>query len=117
MKSLLTALFVFAAAATAGCSAAPVPNSRLASTQAAIRGAREVGAASVPEASLHLKFSEEQITQAKAMIAEGDNEQADVALQQAQADAELALALTRENTATVETQRLQGQVQARRGGK
>jgi hypothetical protein len=117
MKSALTALFVFAAAATAGCSAAPPPNPRLASTQAAVRGAREVGATSVPEASLHLKFSEEQITQAKALIAEGSNEQADVVLQQAQADAELALALTRENTATVEAQRLQAQVQARRGVK
>lgn len=117
MKSALTALFVFAAAATAGCSAAPPPNTRLSSTQAAVRSAREVGADSVPEASLHLKFSEEQITQAKAMIAEGNNERADVVLQQAQADAELALALTRENTATVEAQKVQTQVQAKRGGK
>jgi Domain of unknown function (DUF4398) len=117
MKSALTALFVFAAAATAGCSAAPAPNARLASTQASVRGAQEIGAASVPEASLHLKFSQEQITQAKALIAEGNTEQADVVLQQAQADAELALALTRENTATVEMRRLQGQVQTRRGGK
>ena len=117
MKSAFTALIVFAAAATAGCASAPPPNARLASSEAAVRGAREVGATSVPEASLHLKFSEEQITQAKALMAEGNTEQADIVLMQAQADAELALALTRQNTATVEAQKVQAQVQAKGGGK
>lgn len=117
MKRMVKALIVFSAVFAAGCSSAPPPNSRLSSTEAAVRGAREVGAAGVPQASLHLKFSEEQIMQAKALIAEGDNERADLVLQQAQADAELALSLARENAAVVEAQRAQAQVQQLKGGK
>ena len=90
-------------AAVAGCGATtPPPTARVASTEAAIRGAREVGAQSVPIASLHLKLSEEQATKAKAAIAADDNAGADLMLQRAQADAELALALTRENTAVTQ---------------
>ena len=117
MKCMVKALIVFSVVFTAGCSSAPAPNSRLASSQAAVRGAREVGAASVPQASLHLKFSEEQIAEAKAMIAAGDNEQADLVLQRAQADAELALSLARESVAAAEAQRVLAQVQQVRSGK
>ena len=66
------------------------------SSEGAIRAAREVGADSVPQAALHLKLSEEQVTKAKAMIASGDNEHADSSLQRAQADAELAISRSRE---------------------
>jgi parvulin-like peptidyl-prolyl isomerase len=117
MKRMVKALIVFSAVFAAGCSSAPAPNTRLASSQAAVRGAREVGAESVPQASLHLKFSEEQIAQARALIAEGDNERADLVLQQAQADAELALSLARESVAITEAQRVMAQVQQLRGGK
>jgi hypothetical protein len=89
--------------AVAGCGATtPPPTARVASTEAAIRGAREVGAQSVPNASLHLKLSEEQAAKAKTAIAADENAAADLMLQRAQADAELALALTRENTAQAE---------------
>jgi Domain of unknown function (DUF4398) len=117
MKPMVKALIVFSAVFAAGCSSAPAPNSRLASSQAAVRGAREVGAESVPQASLHLKFSEEQITEAKALIAQGNNEEADLVLQRAQADAELALSLARESAATAEAQRVLAQVQQLQGGK
>jgi len=117
MKPIVKAVIVFSVVFTAGCSSAPAPDSRLASSQAAVRGAREVGAESVPQASLHLKFSEEQISQARAMIAEGNNEQADLVLQRAQADAELALSLARESAVTADAQRVLAQVQQIRSGK
>ena len=111
---------ILAAAATVtslGCASVAVPNTRLASSEAAARSAHEVGAESVPQASLHLKFSDEQIATAKKLIASGDNEKADLTLQEAEADAELALALTRESKAAAEAQAAQVKVAQARGGK
>jgi len=100
LSKILIALLLTAAA---GCAAsAPPPTARVASTEAAIRGAREVGAESVPRASLYVKLSQEQVTKARSAMANDDNIGADLLLQRAQADAELALALTRENTAQAE---------------
>lgn len=116
MRLLMKSMFVVLAAC-AGCAAVPAPQGRVASSEAAIRGAREVGAESVPEASLHLRLSEEQLAKAKAAMAEGDNATADLLLQRSRADAELALGLTREVTAVAEANRLIAQVQQARGGK
>ena len=117
MRSTVSSMLVLCLAACAGCGGAPPPNERMASSEAAIRGAKEVGADGVPKASLYLKLSEEQVAKAKAMIADGDNERADLVLQRAQSDAELALALARENTAKLEAQKLVDQVTQLRGGK
>lgn len=93
----------YVAAATAcllmGCGAsAPVPAEQITQTEAAIRGATEVGAPSVPKAALHLKMANDQLAQAKGLIAEEENEQAALVLDRARVDAELALALAREST-------------------
>ena len=79
-----------------GCGSYPPPTDRIASAEAALRGASEVGAAQVPRAALHLKLSEEQIDKAKRYIQDGYNQRAELALRRAQADAELALSLARE---------------------
>jgi hypothetical protein len=66
----------------------------------AIRGAEEVGAASVPQANLHLQLAREQSEHAKALIAKGGKDekaQAASLLTRAQADAELALALANQS--------------------
>lgn len=84
----------------AGCGASrPPPTDNLASAIAAVRGAQEAGAAQVPKASLQLRLAEEQVAQARAMIKNGQNERADYMTLRAFNDAELALALARENTA------------------
>jgi hypothetical protein len=114
---MIKSMFVVVAAVCAGCATVPAPQGQVASSEAAIRGAREVGAESVPQASLHLKLSEEQLAKAKAAMQEGDNASADLLLQRASADAELALALTREATAAAEATRILAQVQQIRGGK
>ena len=115
MNFTLKPLLLLPIAAFVGCGAAPVSNNRIVSSEAAIRSAREVGAESVPAASLFLKLSEEQLTSAKAMMANGDNLEADLALQRAQADAELALALTRESAASSQAAQIMDQVQQLRG--
>ena len=84
------------AAALAACGGSAPPTQRMASAEAAIRGAQEIGATSEPRAALHLKLAQEQVEKAKRYVEDGQNIQADLALQRAQADAELSLAIARE---------------------
>ncbi|APR85475.1 Hypothetical protein A7982_10824 [Minicystis rosea] len=81
---------------TAACAGTPVPAERLASAEAAIRSAAEVGGDSTPQASLHLKMARDQIAEAKKLIAAGEHERAAATLARAQIDAELSLSLARE---------------------
>jgi hypothetical protein len=77
----------------------PEPKQPLADAESASRSAREVGAEAQPAARLHAKLADEEITEAKTLIASGDNERAGYVLLRARADAELALALAREQNA------------------
>jgi hypothetical protein len=97
-----------------GCASAPVPAERLASAEAGIRGATEVGAEGVPQAALHLKLARDQVTQAKGLAQGGDNERAVLVLARAEADAELALTLARESAARVEANAVLAQIQTLR---
>jgi Spy/CpxP family protein refolding chaperone len=74
----------------------PPPNDRMARAEAAVRGAQEVGATNNPQAALHLKLATEQIDKAKALMNDGQNRRADLTLQRAEADAELANLLAKE---------------------
>ena len=86
--------------ATAGCASSfPTPTQSLADAQSAERSAAEQGAASQPKAQLHLQLAHEQIAQASAAIKNGDNERANGLLLRARSDAELAIALTRDQSA------------------
>lgn len=60
----------------AACASAPVLAERLASAEATVRGAVEVGADATPQASLHLEMARDQIAAARKLIANGDTEQA-----------------------------------------
>jgi hypothetical protein len=85
---------------TMGCAASfPTPTQSLADAQSAERSASELGAASQPKAQLHLQLAHEQIAQASAAMKDGDNERAGGLLLRARSDAELAIALTRDQTA------------------
>jgi len=81
------------------CASSPAPAERLAQPQAAVRAATEMGAANQPKASLYLKLAEDNLTRADRLIREGHNENAELVLMQADADAELALLLAKENLA------------------
>jgi hypothetical protein len=84
----------------------------MASSEGAIRGATEVGAVSVPQAALHLRLAQEQTVQAKALIKDGETERAELVLMRAQADAELALALAKEDTSRKGAEAAMEQVRA-----
>jgi hypothetical protein len=95
----------------AGCGSYPAPTERVTSTEAAIRGASEVGASQVPRAALHLKLAQEQTDKAKRLMQDGYNKRAELALKQAQADAELAIAIAKENQALEKAKTAQAEVE------
>lgn len=81
------------------CASSPAPTDQLASAQAAVRASQELGASKVPEAQLHQQLAEEQIQKARKQMENDDNEQAALTLQRAKADAELSVALARQEDA------------------
>jgi hypothetical protein len=104
MRISMIALLATAPVAWAGCASFPAPTQRMADAESAQRSAREVGADTQPVAKLEAKLAEEQIARAKILVANGDNRRADFVLRRARADAELALALAREQNAGAEVQ-------------
>jgi hypothetical protein len=99
MKNTVLSMIAIAGLTAACGSSFPQPTERLASSEAAIRSAKELGAANDPQASLHVKLADEQISTAKALMKDGENKRADLVLQRASADAELAIMMTREKAA------------------
>ena len=89
---MVFAAAVVATALAAGCASAP-PLRTEASTSG-IRAAEEVGAAKVPQASLHLQLAKEELELAKGLAAKGEKEKAASMLLRAEADAELAVVLS-----------------------
>ena len=87
-------------AVVAGC--ANHPALRTESSTSAIRAAEEVGASGVPRASLHLQLAKEELDRAKSMAEKGDRDEAASQLLRAEADAELAVVLSREQAEKTE---------------
>lgn len=89
------------AALAAGCASTPL---RTEASTSGIRAAEEVGAAGVPRAALHLQLAKEELERAKRMAKDGEKAQAESMLTRAEADAELALNLSREHNQKIEAQ-------------
>ncbi|MFH1195363.1 MAG: DUF4398 domain-containing protein [bacterium] len=104
--AILTGLVLFAAI-IAGCGSSPVVVNKEASTSA-IRAAEEVGASDISSASLYLQLAKEGLENATTLEAKGEKEQAESMLLRAEADAELAVALSHgESDKTEATQALE----------
>jgi hypothetical protein len=92
--SLITTMVLFG-----GCATTSSPES-MEKSAATIRAAQEVGSSSVPKAALHVQLAREQSAHAKELLKSGgsdDRKQAESLFARAQADADLALALARED--------------------
>ena len=98
-----------------GCagSSPPAPQ-QIADVQSANRSATELGANKNPRAELHLKLAEEQLQLAQRAMADDENERASMLLMRAKADAELAIALTREDNANMQASKAVDQSDAAR---
>lgn len=113
MRQLIAIVGVLTASLFAcACGSYPAPNERLASSQAALRVAQEVNATGHPQAALHLKLAQEQLEQAKQMMADSNNKRAEFVLMRAEADAELAESLAKEATSKAQAQQAQEDVRA-----
>ena len=86
-------------------SCASGPPLRTEATTSAIRAAGAVGAREVPRASLHLQLAYEELTGAQELAQQGKNEEAASLLQRAEADAELAILLSKEQSERSEAAR------------
>lgn len=114
MKTLITAL-VTPWLLICGCAGSQqAPTQQMADVQSATRSAEELGAQKIPRAQLHLKLAEEQLSQAKAALAEDEEERAMSLLTRAKADAELAVAMARADSAQGEAEKAVDQSNAQR---
>jgi regulator of protease activity HflC (stomatin/prohibitin superfamily) len=98
---MVFAVAVVATAIAAGCASDPL---RTEASTSGIRAAEEVGAAKVPQASLHLQLAKEELESAKVLEAKGEKKKAASMLLRAEADAELAVALSRGDAEKSEAQ-------------
>jgi hypothetical protein len=93
MNMAVLAESVLFAVVIAGCGSSPAINKE--PSTSAISAAEEAGASKIPNASLYLQLAKEELENAKGLATNGDKEQAESMLLRAQADAELAVALSR----------------------
>lgn len=108
LKTTLRVLAAAAALLLCACGGTAASSRRFGATQAAIRAASEVGAERDPTAALHLQYAREQFTQAEGLSRDGEGPRAERVLARSEADAELAIALTRRGVsqgAAVEAER------------
>ncbi len=87
------------ALAAVGCASSALPVQQMTSPRQEIRAAEEIGAAQHPQGALHLKYAKDQVAEADKLLANGDEENAQLALMRATADAKLAVELAREDKA------------------
>lgn len=86
---------VLFAAAVAGCAGSPALRTETSSS--AIRAAEEVGADDIPRASFHLEAARDELARANDLSEAGKEDEAKSLLMRAEADAELAILLSRED--------------------
>jgi hypothetical protein len=104
--------FLMALLALPACGGFPAPVQHMATAQASVRAAEEVGAQQDPQAALHLKLAQEQLARAKQLMSDNDNKRADFILSRAEADAELAVALSRQAQTRAQAQQAMDDVRA-----
>jgi hypothetical protein len=99
-----------------GCAGSAMSPSKLAASEASVRGAEEAGAREEPQAGLHLKYAKDQLAEAKILSQRGDGEEADRMLARAQADAELAIAFAKQGSARRVALQVRSEIQKEMGG-
>jgi hypothetical protein len=97
------AVCILLAAAIAGCSSGSALNQNSEPSKSAIRAAEEVGADKLPSAALYLQLAKEELNHASVLAAAGNKEKAASLLTRAQADAELAITLSHEQSEKMES--------------
>lgn len=105
----------FALLALAACATAPLAPDRLASSEAAIQSADQVGAGKLPQAALYLRLAQEELAQAQQFAKAGDKKRAAIFLERSNVDAALALALVRQDEAKADAEKANAAVLTMQG--
>lgn len=92
--SKIVTLSIAGFAIAAACASTPLQTD---DSTSGIRAAEEVGAAEIPNAALHLQLAKEELESAKGLADRDEKEMAESMLLRAEADAELAVLLSRED--------------------
>lgn len=103
--------WAFIAHLLVACGGAPMPQAQLTSAESAVRAAEVAGAPDIPKGKLHLKYARDQITEARALMEEKKNEEAERVLMRAEIDARYAHALAEHEEATQEAQEVLDQIE------
>jgi Domain of unknown function (DUF4398) len=98
-----------------GCASSGLDQQRLVDTQAAVSAVEELDEAEHPEVSLHLQYARDQLSAARRLMDEGEDEAAARMLERAHADAELALAMARTERSRKEAEEAWNEVEELRG--
>jgi hypothetical protein len=99
---------------SASCVGSPVPNDKVASSEAALQRARTGAAGEVPQAGLYLDLAEKELERGKALVRDGDYDEANAVLQRAEVDADLALAMAQESRTRSAAEQTKARAQALR---
>lgn len=110
MRRLLP--FTLLGSLSIACATTRAPVEERTSSLASIRSAQQMNADDVPNAALYLQLAKEQSARAEVFLQAGDNRQAKLLYQRAEADAELALALAQEEPLRADAERLRQQLKA-----
>jgi hypothetical protein len=98
------------------CGGASLPPAKVTDTQSSISAANAVGAENHPQAALHLKMARDQLRQAQELLNDGKDKAARLVLERAQADADMAMMLTREAQAKANAKKAQDDIEALQTG-
>ena len=94
------------------CGGAPLNQAKLAQAQTALHAAETLGAANDPKAKQSLELARQQIEKAQRLGKEGEGEEANLYLDRAVADADLASQLMRTSSAQAKAREALGKAQA-----
>lgn len=114
MKGL--SVLAIPALALLACGGSSLPAPKVTEAESAVSAAQAVGASNNPRAALHLKMARDQLAEAKSLLRNGDDDEARLVLEGAEADAELALMLTREEQARMQAAQATQNVKSLGGG-
>ncbi|MFA7329482.1 MAG: DUF4398 domain-containing protein [Candidatus Delongbacteria bacterium] len=98
-KLRAVALVATVALLAVGCASTPLHTE---ASTSGIRAAESLGAADVPEALRYLQLAREELSRAKGLSQKNDHAAANSMLLRAEADAELAVLLSREDAVKIE---------------
>jgi hypothetical protein len=104
VSNLRCSLMGLAVGILAGCAGSAKPDDLIASSEASVKTAQEIGAQGYPRAALSLQLAVDELQHARDFIKSGDEEKAKLQLLRAKVDGDLALALTQSARAVADAE-------------